>query len=140
MSKMTGLGLTTLNVADNGGTARDIKNDVTNFTFSTPRAVQDVTGVDKFAKETLLLLADYSLNLSGVLNPAATTSSHAVLSTVPTSAATSRATSIVFGTTPAITMTATVNFTDYQITRGNGGEVTWSAPAVLANGTSPAWS
>ena len=45
MAKETGLGWTTLSVDDSGGTARAIINDVTNFNFSTPRGVQDVTGI-----------------------------------------------------------------------------------------------
>ncbi len=46
MAKESGLGWTTLEVDDSSGTPRDIKNDVTNFEFATPRAVQDITGVD----------------------------------------------------------------------------------------------
>ena len=140
MSKSSGMAMTTFSVTDLIPTARDIKNDITNFTFTTPRAVQDITGLDKTAKETLLLLADFTVTPNGVFNPTATTSSHAVFSTVPASTSTSRATIITFGSTPAATMTATVNYTDYAITRGAGGELTWSAPGVLANGTAPAWS
>jgi len=50
--------------------------------MSTPRAVQDVTGVDKSAIERLLLLADFSITLNGVYNNAAG-KSHAVFKTVP---------------------------------------------------------
>src|SRR3546814_15324362 len=76
------LAWTTLSVDDSGGTARDIRNDITNFEFSTPKAVQETTGIDKSAMERLLLLADFSITLNGVFNPTATTSSHAVLKTV----------------------------------------------------------
>ncbi len=61
MAKETGLGWTTLSVDDSGGTPVVIKNDITDLSISTPRGVQDVTGVDKSAKEALLLLADCSL-------------------------------------------------------------------------------
>ena len=54
MAKTTGLG-SSVSVADAGGTARTISNDSTNYNFSTPRGVQDVTGVDKSANERLLL-------------------------------------------------------------------------------------
>jgi len=138
MSKSSGLAMTTLSVQDAAATARDIKNDITNFQFSTPRAVQDITGVDKSAKETLLLLADFSVTLNGVFNPT-TNQSHTVFSTVPTTTV-PRQTIITFGTSPAATMTATCNFTDYQISRGNDGALTWTAPGVLQNGTAPAWT
>jgi len=45
MAKTSGLG-GVVSVADSGGTARTISNDVTNWSLSTPRGVQDVTGVD----------------------------------------------------------------------------------------------
>ena len=71
MAKESGLGWTAMSVdTQSDGTLRDIRNDCTNFEFATPRAVQDVTGVDKFAMERLLLLADMSLTLNGVFNDA----------------------------------------------------------------------
>ena len=73
---------TTLSVDDSGGTARDIRNDITNCEFATPRATQEVTGIDKSAMERLLLLADFTITLNGVFNDAANLS-HAVFKTVP---------------------------------------------------------
>src|SRR5258708_22609585 len=81
MAKATGLGWTTLSVGDASNASQDIRNDITNLTFATPRGVQDVTGIDKSAIERLLTLADFSCSLNGVHNPAAN-ASHAVLSTV----------------------------------------------------------
>ena len=46
-------------IDDSGGSARTISNDITGLSWSIPRAVQDVTGVDKAAIERLLLLADF---------------------------------------------------------------------------------
>ena len=46
MSKENGLGWTTLSVDDSGGSVQAIKNDVTSLDFSTPREVQDTTGID----------------------------------------------------------------------------------------------
>lgn len=135
MAKSTGLGWTTLSVDDSGGTPQVIKNDITNLQFSTPRGVQDVTGIDKSAIERLLLLADFSITLNGVFNPSATFS-HAVFKTVPS-------------TSVARTVSMTVNgvslpnetlFTDYQLSRSQSGELTWSAPGVLADGTVPTWA
>lgn len=136
MAKSSGLAWTTLSVDDSGGTPRDIRNDVTNFEFSTPRAVQEITGVDKSAFERLLLLADFSITLNGVFNPTATTSSHAVLKTVSSSSVL-RTVSLAH---LSQTLATECLFTDYQLTRGDDGALTWTSPGVLADGTVPTWS
>jgi hypothetical protein len=135
MAKVTGLGATVI-IDDSAGSPQTISNDVTNFQFSTPFAVQDTTGVDKFAHERLLLLADYSATFNGVFN---TASSHVVFATIP-STRVIRTVKIqpISGATPF--MTAETLLTDYALTRSNTGELTWSVPAVLADGTAPSWS
>lgn len=135
MAKSSGLGLTTLSVDDSSGSAQDIRNDITDFDFSTPRDVQDVTGVDKFANERLVLLADFSVNLNGVFNPSANRA-HAVLSTVPSTSVNRTVLFVMNGKT----LTNETLFTDYAITRSDKGELTWKAPGVLADGTVPTWS
>ncbi|WP_405531496.1 hypothetical protein OG592_26975 [Streptomyces avidinii] len=135
MAKESGLGWTTLSVDDSAGSPQAIKNDITNLAISTPRAVQDVTGIDKSAMERLLLLADASFTLNGVFNDAAG-ASHAVFKTVPS-------TSVARTTTAAIsgqTLAPELLYTDYQLTRADDGALTWSAPGVLADGVVPAWS
>ncbi len=132
MAKQSGLGWTTLSVDTSVPVLTDIKNDVTNFQFATPRAVQDVTGVDKSAMERILLLADFSITLNGVFNAA---TSHLVLRTIPS-------TSVVRTVSLAIASQTLSNeclFTDYALTRAASGELTWSAPGVLADGTVPTW-
>jgi hypothetical protein len=136
MPKQNGLGWTTFSVDDSAGTARDIRNDTTNLDWSMPRGVQDVTGIDKSAIERILLLADFSGTANGVFNPTATTSSHAVLKTVP-STSVNRTTSIVIASQ---TLTNECLITDYALTRAQSGEFTWSAPFSLADGTVPTWS
>ncbi|WP_198169338.1 hypothetical protein [Herbidospora daliensis] len=132
--KESGLGWTTLSVDDSGGSAKDIRNDITNFQLATPRAVQDVTGLDKSAMERLLLLADFSITLNGVFNDEAD-KSHAVLRTVPSTTA-HRSVSIgVSGQTLA----AECLFTDYSLNRGADGSLVWTAPGVLADGAVPTW-
>ena len=127
-------------MADATGTARIITNDVTDYNFATPRAVQDTTGVDKFANERLLLLADYSVTLKGVFN---TTSnmSHAVFSTIP-STSVARAVEIdPIGTASgAPKLVNNCVLTDYQITRANTGALTWQVPGSLQDGATPSWS
>ena len=136
MPKETGLGITTLSVDDSGGTARAMINDITNFSYTTPRGVQDVTGVDKSAMERLLLLADCSVQLNGVFNDAATTQSHVVLSTIPS---TSVARTVTF-TVSAQTLPNEILFSDYALTRAGDGSLTWSAPGSLSDGTVPTWA
>ncbi len=139
MAKETGRGWTTLSIDDSGGSLQAIKNDVTNFSFGTPRGVQDVTGVDKSAFERLLLLADFSLSLNGVFNDDAN-ASHAVFKTVPSTSVAREFTLTVSGQTMGTTNTPTLLFTDYALTRAQDGSLTWTAPGVLANGAVPTWS
>lgn len=137
MAKTTGLGVTTLSVDDSGGTVRDIRNDITSFNFATPRGVQDVTGIDKSAMERLLLLADFSITLNGVVNNVNTgATSHAVLRTVPSTSVNRTVTLTLAGQTLATECL----FTDYSWSRSQSGELTWAAPGVLADGTVPTWA
>jgi hypothetical protein len=122
-------------VDDSGGNARDIRNDITNFEFSTPRAVQETTGIDKSAMERLLLLADFSITLNGVFNDAAAFS-HAVLKDVGSTSVTRTISITVSGQS----LNNECLVTDYQLTRGDDGALTWTAPAVLADGAVPTWS
>jgi|SRR5689334_1713611 hypothetical protein len=136
MAKQTGLGWTTCSVDDAGGTVRALINDVTDLQFSTPRGVQDVTGIDKSAYERLLLLADLSVTLNGVADFGATTTAHAVFSTVP-STSVARTTTLTIG---GKTLAGELLYTDYSFTRAASGELTWTAPGVLADGTVPTWA
>ena len=135
MAKASGLGQTALSVDDASGTVKDIKNDVTNWQLATPRGVQEITGVDKSAIERLLLLADVSVTYNGVFN-AATGLSHDVFKTVPSTSVNRTCTNTVNG----VTLAFEALFTDYQLTRSNTGELTWSAPGSLADGTVPTWA
>jgi hypothetical protein len=135
MPKQTGLAFTTLSVDDSGGVVRDIRNDITSFDFATPRDVQETTGIDKSAMERLLLLADFSINLNGIFNPDVNLS-HDVFKTVP-STSVQRTVSLGVG---GKTLANEVLFTDYSLTRGEKGELTWKAPGVLGNGVVPTWA
>lgn len=141
--KQSGLAWTTLNVGDGSNASTDIRNDVTNFQFATPRGVQDVTGLDKSAIERLLLLADFSATLNGVYNP---TGAHLVFATVPSQAGNAyRMWAMTIGGKNLNMGTAgagngAILFTDYQLTRAQTGEFTYSVPGVLGNGSVPTWS
>lgn len=135
IAKESGLGWTTCSVDDATGTPQDIRNDITNLQFATPRAVQDVTGIDKSAMERLLLLADFSITMNGVFNDAAG-KSHAVFKTVPSTSVARTVSLAVSGQT----LTNECVFTDYPLTRSDSGELTWAVPGVLSDGTVPTWS
>lgn len=133
MAKETGLGWTTHSVDDATGTLRDIKNDVTNMDFATPYATQEVTGLDKYAMERLALLADLTGTHNGVFNPAANRA-HAVFSGDLRVIRTW--TTVISGKT----LSGEVLITSYALNRAAGGEFTWQAPFVLADGTVPTWT
>lgn len=135
MAKESGLGWTTADIDDSAGTARDLRNDVTNLQFATPRAVQDVTGIDKSAMERLLLLADFSVTFNGVFNDA-TNQAHDVFKTV-SSTSVARTTSLVVS---GQTLNNEVLYTDYPLTRSDSGELTFAVPGVLSDGTVPTWA
>lgn len=138
-AKESGLAWSTLSVDDSGGTLRDIRNDITNLEVATPRATQDVTGIDKSAMERLLLLADMSVTLNGVFNDAAN-QAHAVFKTIPSTSVAREISLSVSGQTLGTTPQVTLMLTDYPLTRADSGELTWAVPGVLANGEIPTWS
>lgn len=139
MAKESGLAWSALSIDDSGGTLRDIRNDITNFEFATPRAVQDVTGIDKSAMERLLLLADMSVTMNGVFNDA-TNASHDVFKTIPSTSVAREITLTVSGQTLGTTPQVTLLLTDYPLSRADDGALTWAVPGVLANGEVPTWT
>lgn len=135
MAKESGLGWSTCSIDDSGGTARAIVNDFTNISFAIPRGVQDVTGIDKSAYERLLLLADATFEGTGVFNDASNMS-HDVFKTVSSTSVQRTVTLTVSGQTLANEMI----FTDYPLTRAASGELTFTVPGQLANGSVPTWA
>ncbi|HEV2778815.1 MAG TPA: hypothetical protein VGX25_05385 [Actinophytocola sp.] len=135
MAKENGLGWTTCAVDDAGGTARNIRNDATNLQFATPRAVQDVTGLDKSAIERILNLTDFTGTLNGVFNDASN-QSHDVFKTVPSTSVVRTFTNTVSGQTLACECVVT----DYPLTRSPTGEFLWAVPFALADGAVPTWA
>lgn len=133
ISKQSGLGWTTFSVDSAAGTPVDLRNDTPSIQFATPRAVQDVTGLDKSANERLLLLADASLTAETIFNP---TGSHTVYSTVSSTNVIRTVSLGIGGKTLAMEMWPT----DYPLQRTNTGEFTASVPFVLADGTVPTWA
>lgn len=135
MAKQTGVGITTFSVDDASGTPQVIKNDIGAFGISTPRSVQDVTALDNAGMDRLLLLADVSLDLDVFFNPAANRS-HDVFKTV-ISTDVARTTSIGFG---GVTFAPELKYTDYNVSRDNGGALKIKCPGVLTGGAVPTWA
>lgn len=140
MAKESGLGWSTLSVDDNGGTLRDIKNDVRSLDFATPRGVIETTGIDKFAYERILGLVDFTGTMNGNFNDA-TNASHDVFKTISNSDAVAREINItVSGHSLGVSPVVTVLLTDYPLSRSDSGELTWAVPFALANGVIPTWT
>lgn len=135
MAKETGLAWTAWTVDDASGTARAIRNDVTQCNFATPRAVLDDTGLDKSAYERLLGLADLTGTFTVWFNDAA----NAAFDVVKTVSSTSNARTLT-NTVSGNTLAAEVYLTDQPWTRGQDGAFTAAIPFVLADGTVPSWT
>ena len=134
MAKESGLGMSVA-VDDSGGRARTISNDITNLDFATPREEQDITGLDKSARERLLLLADFTVTLNGVFDDASNMA-HDVFKTVPS-------TSVARTTTIAVsgqTLACETFYTDYSLSRGTDGSFTWTTSGALSGGAVPTWA
>ena len=134
MAKESGLGMTVA-IDDSGGSARTISNDIVSVDMATPREESDITGLDKSARERLLLLADLSFAYSGIFNDSSNMS-HDVFKTVPSSSVARTATNTLSGQVLA----AEVFFTDYPLSRSADGSLTWGVTGLLAGGVVPTWA
>ena len=126
----------TVTVDDSGDSARAISNDVTNFSISTPRGVQDVTGVNSAAVERLLLTADGTISLNGVFNDAATTGAFTVLGDASTTTQ-DRGVAIV-GSGQTMTMEAVLP--NFELTAAQDRSLTWAVSLLQTTTTAPTWS
>ena len=135
MAIESGLGWTSFNVDDSGGSARDIRSSVFNLDWTMPRGVQDITALTQSANARLLLLSDFSGTAAGGFDDGSNLA-HAVLKTI-SSTSVARTMGI---TISGQTLNNEVLLTDYALTRAQSGEFTWSVPFSLADGTVPTWS
>lgn len=135
MAIESGLGWSSFNLDDSGGSARDIRSDVFTLDWTMPRGVQDITALSQSAMARLLLLADFSGTFTGGFDDAANLA-HAVLKTI-SSTSVNRTMGIVIS---GQTLNNEVILTDYAMTRAQSGEFTYSVPFQLADGVVPTWS
>jgi hypothetical protein len=127
MAKTSGI-TTTVTVASN-----NISDDVTAIELDTPYGVQDVTAVDDVAMARLILRADATGTLSGVFNTASSMS-HATLKTPGSK------TFVIAYASAAATATFTAITTNYAVSMGTDGSLTWSVGFQLSSGTAVAWT
>lgn len=134
MTKTSGIGWTKLEIDDGGGVARDLKNDAMSLDIATPRAVIEVTGLDKGAMERILGLADATVSGEVAFNPGVNLS-HATLRTVA-SGTVSRTVGIEHSSQ---TLSMEMLLTTYDLSRDKSGELKGKFELVLADGTAPTW-
>ena len=135
MAKESGIGMT-VGVDNSSDALKQIEDDITSLDFAIPRGISDITGVKSASMEKLLTLSDFSITLNGVFNDAAD-KSHAIFKDVSSTSVTRTVSIAHSGQTLAV---ETV-FTDYQLNRALGGDLTWTAPGQMnANDSVAAWS
>ena len=126
MAKQTGI-TATLSI---GGTA--IATNVTDFTINQSRTQIDVTTIDQDFTSRLPGIGDWGFSCNGVFD---VSTSHAVFSGMGTAL---RAISLVFSS--GGTANGTGALFSYNVTRAQGGALTWTAEFNCANGTGIVWS
>ena len=138
MAKSSGI-TTTFSVDDGAGSLQNISTGVLSFELSTPRGNVDITGLDKSAIERLLLLADGQVTLNMQYDPTATTGTHTVFRTMSSTNQTRTVTCLI-NSTPTATLSMEMICTEYNLSRGQDGNLTSTATLLLQNGTVPTWS
>ncbi len=131
MTKLSGLGQA-LYV---GG--RDVSGDIGSISsIGSSRAVQDVTGIDKYAMERLSLLADGEMSFSAFLN-AATDQAHDAFKALPD--ADTQMMYFMSTTLGAPVGALNAKRVDYAPSRGNDGSITIAING-MSNGDAIEWS
>ena len=135
MAKQSGLG-DYIAVDDSGGTARDLSDDITNYEIGDGQNLLDATSISKSAMERIIGLGDLTISLSGVFD-SASNKAHDVFKTKSGT----RTVTIAIGgnTTGYPELEAECLVSEYNLSRGNDGALTWSASLPLQSGTVPTW-
>ena len=129
-----------ISIDNSAGALKDLSNEVTNWTLTGSRGTVDVSGQDKSGVEKLHLLADGGFTITGPFNPTVD-KSHAVLSDLDNVRSVTVAISddgaAVSSGDPELDMEMLI--TNYDLSRGADGSLTFTASFVLADGTAPNW-
>jgi len=135
MAKLSGLGAT-LAVDNSSAAAQTISNDILSISVSTPRGMQDVTGINVSAAERLLLRTDGKMDYSGVFNDTTTSGSFDVLSTASSTSVTRTHTYTV----QSKVLAGEYLIPDFPLALGADGALTFSIGAVLNSTVVPTWA
>lgn len=135
MAIESGLGFTTFSVDNASNALKALRTFTFALNWATPRGVWDITALSMSAYAREQLLADFTCEPTGGFDDSAD-GPHFVFSTCSSSNS-KRTTTIVVS---AQTLTNECIVTDYQLARPQSGELTWTAPLVLSDGTVPTWS
>ena len=135
MAKQSGLG-DYIAVDDSGGNIRDISDNVTSYEIANTQNLLDSTTISKSAMERLIGLGDYVMTLTGVFDKASN-KSHDVFKTKSGV----RTVTLAIGgdTTGYPELESEMLVSDYNLSRGNDGGLTWTATLNLQSGTVPTW-
>ena len=141
-TKETGLGWTDFQVDSSDGTVRSILSSTNSLDFSTPRGIQDITGLEKLGNQRLLLLADYTISINQTFDDGALASDPTesggfnVFNDVG-STSVARTTKVVIS---GQTLTVEVLYSDVTYARSATGEFGLAITGALSDGTPPTWS
>ena len=121
--------------ASGAGTGRDLSAYCTQFSFNTPRGVQDISSINLSGMKRLLLRSDVQINATFVFDDGSNLSWH-VFKTSGTDDG-SRTVVIVHS---GQTFTAECILTDTNFNFGADGSLTIGATLQLSNGVDGTWS
>ena len=136
MAKESGVGMV-LAIDDASGSARTLSDEISSCDWANPVSIQDVTGLGQAAPERLALIRDFTATFNGPAFNDASNNTHAVFKTISSAAAVARTVTI---TVSGQALADEMFLTDYAFSRAASGELTYSVPAMLADGTLTGWA
>ena len=143
MAKLIGK-FVTVQVDNSAGTLTAITSDVSEVTLPSEFDEVEVTGYSDAAKNYLSGLQEFSIDVNGFFNPAATTGSHTVLSGIVGNLAATRTVTIDIGQNAAPAtgdpeITGEFYCTKYDVGPDLAGAITFAATFKRAAGTAITW-
>lgn len=134
MAKESGVGMI-VTVDDAAGNAQTFSDDAMTVQVSTPKAMLEVTGLGKYAKERLHGIGDASFSFTGAFNDG-TNASHNILKTIPSSL-NSRTVNVSHSGNHLV---CECLGNDYALNRTADGGLTWTSTLSLSNGANVTWA
>jgi hypothetical protein len=134
MAVESGIGAT-ITIDDSGGTGRALSPYCTQFSFTTPRGVQDISSIDASGMKRLLLRSDVQVSATFVFEDTANLS----FDVFKTSGTFDSSRTVVIAHS-GNTFTAECVLTDCAWNFGADGSLTIGATLQLSNGTDGTWT